>query len=305
MDRITKNQRIKSLENTVASLTKAVNKLSTWSVYTDSLLTELSHALPDPEHDAECEQSVIAVDDSLDRHAVRLGLSEIRTLSQSVFYGLAEEWKWAAVDEDGEACVYDGKPIIQGNQWIMDGGLCFLRLRSNYEAANWKKSLIEREVAELSLSEPQSALRGSELTKKLLEDQKLVVCRVSKVSDCTARIRKCALHVIEKCGSDEFVSCAGELWPYAIPIDPITGNEITELPLPILKPADILRCTDPHDYFQGGANYLVCESDEGPVVFDGSRRPWLYSETAGDQLLFRHYLFDTPAAFVKSEVTYG
>lgn len=75
MDRITKNQRIKSLENTVDSLTKAVNKLTTWSVYVDNMLTELNHALPDPEYDAKCEAQEADIDASLDRHAVRLGLS--------------------------------------------------------------------------------------------------------------------------------------------------------------------------------------------------------------------------------------
>lgn len=55
MSKVTKNKRIKELERQVRGLTVLFSSLNTWSEYADNMLTELNHALPDPEYDAKCE----------------------------------------------------------------------------------------------------------------------------------------------------------------------------------------------------------------------------------------------------------
>lgn len=79
----------------------------------------------------------------------------------------------------------------------------------------------QNEVSELPL-------RGSELTKKLLEQQKYVFCLVSDVSDEEAR-KHSMLAIIESYTIRNWFSEAGSgLYRYAVPVD-INGNEITEI----------------------------------------------------------------------------
>ena len=59
---------------TKKELLKRIEALEEFSTYADNMLTELNHALPDPEYDAKCEEDAVAVQESLARHAVRLGL---------------------------------------------------------------------------------------------------------------------------------------------------------------------------------------------------------------------------------------
>ena len=94
MSKITKKELLKRLE-----------ALEAWSKGADDMLTELNHALPDPEYDAKCEENAVAAEESLARHAVRLGLvkPKLKQLDQSVFDGQDEKWRFAAVDADGKA----------------------------------------------------------------------------------------------------------------------------------------------------------------------------------------------------------
>lgn len=59
--------------------------------------------------------------------------------------------KWAAVDECGDAYVYDTKPVKQSEDWHTDEGGDFI---GEYDPADWQSSLIERPTAE---SESQAA----------------------------------------------------------------------------------------------------------------------------------------------------
>lgn len=79
---------------------------------------------------------------------------------------------------------------------------------------------------------PKLPVRGSELTKKLLEKQKYVLCYVSDTNngDCRENQR---LSVIERFEDGYFYKgkvngpfvCS---WKYAVPVD-MNGNEITEI----------------------------------------------------------------------------
>lgn len=75
---------------------------------------------------------------------------------------------------------------------------------------------------------PKLPVRGSELTKKLLEKQKYVFCLVSDVSDEDAR-KHSMLAIIESYTIHNWFSEAGSgLYRYAVPIDN-NGDEITEI----------------------------------------------------------------------------
>lgn len=79
---------------------------------------------------------------------------------------------------------------------------------------------------------PKLPVRGSELTKKLLEKQKYVLCYVSDINDGDCRENQ-RLSVIERFEDGYFYKgkvngpfvCS---WKFAVPVD-MNGNEITEI----------------------------------------------------------------------------
>lgn len=74
---------------------------------------------------------------------------------------------------------------------------------------------------------PKLPLRGSELTKEFLKQQKYVLCRVSDYSDERARELN-DVRTIRMAHCGEFLREDGEFANYAVPID-YNGNEITEI----------------------------------------------------------------------------
>lgn len=76
---------------------------------------------------------------------------------------------------------------------------------------------------------PKMPLRGSELTKKLLERQKYVLCYVSDISDDKARNNNPPkLRIVSGTDGDWFELTGGLLVEFAVPID-MDGNEIMEI----------------------------------------------------------------------------
>ena len=180
MSKVTKRGRIKELERQVKGLTVLFSSLNTWSEYADSMLTELNHALPDPEYDAKCEAQEADIDASLDRHRERLGLSkpQLKQLDQSVFDGLDERWVAASVEENGIVRLYLSN---ENNSYDCEYHLA----GTKYDTTDWQNSLIERddiakELLEVDLS---GELTGSELCKAMLaRGDKYVMCLVSDSS---------------------------------------------------------------------------------------------------------------------------
>lgn len=66
--------KVRKLEVQNYDMRQKIKKMDKFLTYLDELTTELNHALPDPEYDAKCAENAVAVEESLARHAVRLGL---------------------------------------------------------------------------------------------------------------------------------------------------------------------------------------------------------------------------------------
>ncbi len=97
---------------------------------------------------------------------------QLKQLDQSVFDGLDEKWRFAAVDGcTGRAYVYEQKPHImhiKRQYWRIDGGLQHI-VGDNYDTSNWQNSLIERDIAkELLEVDLSSELTGSDLARAML-----------------------------------------------------------------------------------------------------------------------------------------
>ena len=228
---------------TKKKLLERIELIESWMDGADEMLTELNHALPDPEYDAKCEAAVAGVEASLDRHRERLGLNkpQLKQLDQSVFDGLDEKWRFAAVDSDGSARAYNYNQVpIGGNHephpdQSEKGFEVYEFIGTGYDASNWQNSLIERDVAkELLEVDLSSELTGSDyyysksVTERLENGQKLVMCFVSNVSESDA-MNESHVEVITSVDT-ELNDTDGYGWQYAIPInnqgEPLTAAEV-------------------------------------------------------------------------------
>lgn len=140
--------KVRKLEVQNYDMRQKIKKMDELLTYLDGLTTELNHALPDPEYDAKCE-AVADVEASLDRHRERLGLDkpQLKQLDQSVFDGLDEKWRFAAVDGNGEVRLQESRPIINKiNEVWACPGQPEKSAGMGYDASNWQNSLIERDT---------------------------------------------------------------------------------------------------------------------------------------------------------------
>lgn len=119
MSKLTKNERIDRLVACLRTqgikmreLEVKLEALEEWSNGADDMLTELNHALPDPEYDAKCAENAVAVEESLERHAVRLGLVKAELTGSDLCRKMLERGDkvvLCAVSDDGDCVdgVYD------------------------------------------------------------------------------------------------------------------------------------------------------------------------------------------------------
>ena len=152
---------------------------------------------------------------------------QLKQLDQSVFDGLDEKWRFAAVDDDGRAYYFMKKPVIdQDDPCFIDEDTTRCKwIGDDYDASNWQNSLIERDIAkELLDIDLSSELTGSDLCRKMLErGDKAVLCKAYDHEEddfyCDA---------ITSCSDVYFDSCFAS-WSYAIPInnqgEPLTQAE--------------------------------------------------------------------------------
>nr|WP_313974071.1 hypothetical protein [uncultured Psychrobacter sp.] len=150
---------------------------------------------------------------------------QLKQLDQSVFDGLDEKWRFAAVDGcTGRAYVYEQKPhFFHGKDyWRIHEGLQRI-IGHDYDTSNWQNSLIERDIAK--------ELTGSELCKAMIiGDRDWVLAYVSNENDATALFHKNAMVVTDFDLSEDAFYCRGENFAYAVPInnqgEPLTASEV-------------------------------------------------------------------------------
>ncbi len=240
MSKITKNQRIDKLVACLRTQGRKMRELEArlstqekWSDYADDMLTELNHALPDPEYDAKCE-AVADVEASLNRHRERLGLNKpkLKQLDQSIFDGVDEKWRFAAVDKCGEVwySTHRTQPSSSGTHLSLEPNADSMQARDYYDASNWRDSLIERDIAKEPLEVDLSGeLTGSDLCRYLKSRKHWVLAVVSDENDATAEFHQRAVIVTGVASKGGFI-CGDRVWRYAVPIDhkgePLTAAEV-------------------------------------------------------------------------------
>ena len=152
----------------------------------------------------------------------KLSEPKLKVLDQSVFDGLDEKWRFAAVVEDGRALYFDKRPYdsddITGH-FVFKGDYEASFCGTGYDASNWQNSLIERERKELT---------GSDLCRAMLaRGDKFVMCFFSDDSDRIAALGAAEGVCLDWCA--EFRTYKTE-WKYAVPInnqgEPLTAKEV-------------------------------------------------------------------------------
>ena len=102
---------------------------------------------------------------------------QLKQLDQSVFDGLDEKWRFAAVDGGtNRVYVYEQKPHLPhgGDCWGIYEGLQRF-VGEGYDTSNWQNSLIERDTAK--------ELTGSDLARTYFESNDRHVCFVGEDND--------------------------------------------------------------------------------------------------------------------------
>lgn len=101
---------------------------------------------------------------------------QLKQLTQSVFDGQDEQWRFAAVDSNGEVRLQMSHPILNKTNsiWICCGQP-EKSVGMKYDASDWQNSLIERKSKELT---------GSDLCRAMLaRGDKFVLCFVHEFGD--------------------------------------------------------------------------------------------------------------------------
>ncbi len=153
---------------------------------------------------------------------------QLKQLDQSVFDGLDEKWRFAAVDKCGEVwySTHKTQPSISGTHLSPEPNADSMQAKGYYDTSNWQNSLIERDTAkELTGSD---YYYSKSVTERLENGQELVMCFVSNVSESDA-MQERHVEVITSVDT-EFNDTDGYGWQYAILInnqgEPLTASEV-------------------------------------------------------------------------------
>ena len=71
----------------------------------------------------------------------------MKKLTQAIFEGHSEEWKYAAVNKNSSAWLYKDKPCVSWSDPVrFVTKRIGLRVGSGYDTTDWQNSAIDREV---------------------------------------------------------------------------------------------------------------------------------------------------------------
>lgn len=219
MSKVTKKELKKQLDGVQNRFAALVKDLKASGHICESVYAPFAH---DYQKEQSDHDAVIAILDSKE--------PQLKQLDQSVFDGLDEKWRFAAVDQNAETNLFEEKPVISscGNYWVNASG-AFKRSVLHFDNSNWQNSLIERDTAkELLEVDLSSELTGSELVRAMLErGDRCVMCMVANnEANMFLATRPVVVH---GCTDSGFISVAG-CYSFAVAVnnqgEPLTASEV-------------------------------------------------------------------------------
>lgn len=205
MRKMTKNQRINQIadqlarqQGVISKLTIAVKEQNEAILMLEKLTDEKLRDQPEP---------------------------QLKQLDQSVFDGLDEKWRFAAVDRNGRAFLFSRKPTANIIEWYAESIADYEKIGNDYDTTDWQNSLIERDTAK--------ELTGSDLCREVLKTRR-AVARVSDISDFEAAdlgSDNASTAVLRQCDDGLFYTTNGaRRWFYAVLInnqgEPLTAADV-------------------------------------------------------------------------------
>lgn len=109
-------------------------------------LLGLHRALPEQISNEQANNAIFRMQCALSS-GKELSEPQLKQLDQSVFDGLDEKWRFAAVDGDGVVHVYDETPRLLENLFHAHKGMEQEWFGTYYDTTDWQNSLIERDTA--------------------------------------------------------------------------------------------------------------------------------------------------------------
>lgn len=125
-----------------------------------------------------------------------------KKLTQAVFGGLSPEYRWAAIDANGDAFAYECAPLFSETPevfYISDQSpidATYFYLGGDFDATDWQHSLIERDTG-INASEENQALAEAqaEIEQKRKKIAQLEMLIVSESDRLNTTIRKQAAEI--------------------------------------------------------------------------------------------------------------
>ncbi|WP_298065200.1 DUF6378 domain-containing protein [uncultured Acinetobacter sp.] len=95
-----------------------------------------------------------------------------KPLTQAVFDGLPPEYRWAAVDRDGDCFVFGAIPEeLDGYGWGCEHGTLSDYIGENFNTTDWQNSLIERQDVSNRVEQLRSVEEARQVEATLAERQ--------------------------------------------------------------------------------------------------------------------------------------
>ena len=95
-----------------------------------------------------------------------------KTITQAVFDGLPSEYRWAAVDRDGDCFVFGAIPEeLDGYGWGCEHGTLSDYIGENFNTTDWQNSLIERQDVSNRVEQLRSVEAARQVEATLAERQ--------------------------------------------------------------------------------------------------------------------------------------
>lgn len=168
----------------------------------------------------ELKQSVLRLEKLTDEKL--LDEPQLKQLDQSIFDGLDEKWRFAAVDKCGEVwySTHKTQPSVSGTHLSPEPNADSMQAKGYYDASNWQNSLIERDTAK--------ELTGSDLARAMLaRGDKYVMCMVANnEANMFLATRPVIVHA---CNDSGFISVSG-CYSFAVAVnnqgEPLTASEV-------------------------------------------------------------------------------
>ena len=226
MSKVTKNERISTLEDAVAMNWSDMKKIET---KISRAMTDMATRISNISLQLEGQQRQIhlAADSiGLNKQAIIMLENkaepepQLKQLDQSVFDGLDEKWRFAAVNVSG-ALILSTHPIeAMSGSWVRNRNLGkLINYGLGYDTSNWQNSLIEREKKGLTGSDLARAMlaRGDKYVSGFGHHQSDRLALESKFADTVSKHTQC-------------FQSSQNAWDYFVPInnqgEPLTASEV-------------------------------------------------------------------------------